>query len=65
MVQPCLGSRVCKCFERRDAQAVDAADVDDSRWGGECAGGFEEGCNGLRKLEDALKVEVQDAIPCV
>lgn len=63
MVQSCFRSRICKCFERGDAQAVDAADVDDAGGRSRSAGGFEERGYGLGELEDAFEVEVEDAVP--
>jgi len=53
-----FGGGIGKCLEGGDAQTVDATDVDDA--GGRCRGrgGFEEGRDGLGKLEDALQVEV-------
>ena len=53
-----FGSGIGECLERGDAQAVDAANVDDTCWGARGRSGFEEGCDSLSKLEDAFEVQV-------
>lgn len=63
MMQASFRSRIRKRLERGDAQAVYAADVDDAGWGGRGSCCFEEGRDGLCELEDALEVEVEDAVP--
>ena len=63
MVQPGFGGGVGEGLERGDAQAVNGADVDDARGGEGGLRGFEQRGYGLGELEDAFKVECEDAVP--
>jgi hypothetical protein len=64
MVQSRLGRAVRECFERGDAQAVDAANVDYTRGVRGGRRSDEERGEELREREDAREVEGQDACPC-
>lgn len=67
MVQPGLGGAVGVVLHGRDAEGVDAADVDDARGGGRgrCLGALllEQRDEQLRQGEDALEVEGQQLRP--